>query len=148
MPVKRVFIVLLLLELICKLSAQSFLYKSEMDWNVISDSINYYVLNNSEDNLLKYSHQIINKAKEENSNESAKVLLEVSILLFNADKYNHAVRFGTEASSIYKSILGTNNMDYACTLSNLSIYYSMQGNYTQAIKLSKEALNICEKLKR
>lgn len=117
-----------------------------MDWNVISDSINYYVLNNSEDNLLKYSHQIINKAKEENSNESAKVLLEVSILLFNADKYNHAVRFCTEASSIYKSILGTNNMDYACTLSNLSIYYSMQGNYTQAIKLSKEALNICENL--
>jgi tetratricopeptide (TPR) repeat protein len=73
-------------------------------------------------------------------------LSAVSVDLYNAGKYDEAIRLCTEALNIRERVLGKEHPDYANSLDNLAGYNSDTGNYSEAIRLCTEALNICERI--
>ena len=57
-----------------------------------------------------------------------------------------AIRLGTEALSLDEKLHGNKTLSYAASLNNLALYKSNFGNYTEAISLVSEALNIQKEL--
>ena len=66
--------------------------------------------------------------------------------LYNAGKYEDAIRLGTEALNIRENALGKDHPDYALSLISLAYYNSKLGNYSEAVRLGTKALNILEKV--
>lgn len=63
------------------------------------------------------------------------------------EKYNQAIRQGTEAIRIHKDINPDGSLDLALSLGKVAFYYERIGDYDHAISLAENALMIREKYK-
>ena len=62
------------------------------------------------------------------------------------ERYEEAIKYGTEYMEVYQGLYGTENSDYATILSNLAKYNAHLGNYSEAIRLGTEVLEIQKKV--
>ena len=87
----------------------------------------------------------------ENSNEKAFNIYDINLNKKNKTSYTDAeLKRISEMASAYNSSIDTEKAfqlkDYATSLNNLAVCYSHNGNYTEAIRLGTEAMEIRKRL--
>lgn len=80
-------------------------------------------------------------------NEALWSELNIKILrLYQHGEYQDAVKVATKALEVAEETFGTDHPKVAVSLNNLSTLYRIQGRYTEAEPLYKQALTIKEKV--
>ena len=64
---------------------------------------------------------------------------------YNIGNYTEAIRCGTQELEIYKNALGSQHLNYATSLINLSTFNYFIGNYQEAVRLGTQANEILKK---